>query len=294
MAGKPTDAPATGGNAPGRPKRMNSLLVVVAVALVATVAFAVNHRRASAPAAATAAPPTPVPAPVMANFTSIPPATWEQAGTTGATVPVFVGAADTASGKPEVLYIGALYCPYCAAARWSVIAALSRFGSFSGLSYSASSSVDVYASTPTFSFHGGAYTSPYIEFRSVELQDAEPVDGRYPMLEAPTPAQEALLEKYDGPPFLDKASAGGIPFMLIGGRYMWSGSPFNPGVLAPRTQADLAATLPSGSGAAAQAILANANEITAAICAVDGNQPAAVCSGAAVTKAVKALPSKVP
>lgn len=292
MAGKTTDSQATGGNAPGRPKRMNSLLVVVALALVATIAFALNHRRSAAPAVASA--PIPVPASVMANFTSIAPAAWAQAGTTGATMPIFAGAVDTAAGKSVLLYIGALYCPYCAAARWSVIAALSRFGSFSGLTYSASSSVDVYPSTPTFSFSGSTYTSPYIEFRSVELQGAEPVGGRYPPLETPTAAQEALLQKYDGPPYVDKASAGGIPFVLVGGRYMWSGSPFNPGVLAGRTQADLAATLPNGSGAAAQAILANANELTAAICAVDGSQPPAVCSSPAVTRAVKALPSKAP
>jgi hypothetical protein len=103
-----------------------------------------------------------------------------------------------------------------------------------------------------------------------------------------------LIRKYDGPPYLDQASAGGIPFILIGGRYMWSGSPFSPAVLANRTQADIAATLPAGSGDAAQAILANANEITAAICAVDGQKPASVCSSAAVRQAIKALPAKVP
>ncbi len=276
------------------PKKLNSLLVVVALALVATVVFAVNRRHATPPAAAAALLSTPVPDSVMADFTSIAPATWERVGTMGATVPIFVGTADTTAGKPVVLYIGALYCPYCAAARWSVIAALSRFGSFSGLSYSASSSQDVYPSTPTFSFYGGRYTSQYIDFHSVELQGAEPIGGRYPTLETPTQAQEALIEKYDGPPYLDKAAAGGIPFMLIGGRYMWSGSPFNPGLLAGQTHGEIAATLPAGSASAAQAILANANEIVAAICAVDGQQPAAVCSGAPIPQTVKALPTKVP
>ena len=43
--------------------------------------------------------------------------------------------ATDASGKtvPEILYMGAEYCPYCAAQRWSTIIALSRFGKFSGL-----------------------------------------------------------------------------------------------------------------------------------------------------------------
>ncbi|HEU4988530.1 MAG TPA: DUF929 family protein [Gemmatimonadaceae bacterium] len=276
------------------PRKLNSILVIVVVALVATIVFAVNHKKAQAPAAAASLAPTPVPDSVMAHFTAIPPAVWEQAGTAGATVPIYVGTANADTGKATFLYIGALYCPYCAAARWSVIAALSRFGTFSGLSYSASSSQDVYASTPTFSFYGGRYTSPYIDFASVELQGAEPVGGQYPTLETPTPAQEALIEKYDGPPYLDKASAGGIPFMLVGGRYMWSGSPYNPGLLAGRTHETIAASLATGADATAHAILVNANEITAAICAVDGGQPKAVCGSPAIAAAVKALPAKAP
>lgn len=77
----------------------------------------------------------------------------------------------TNGGKPEMLYIGAEYCPFCAAERWSMILALSRFGSFSGLTYMESSSTDTYANTPTFSFRNAIYTSNYISFVSVETQD---------------------------------------------------------------------------------------------------------------------------
>src|SRR5207249_3539085 len=34
------------------------------------------------------------------------------------------------TGKVQVLFVGADYCPYCAAQRWSIIAALNRFGKF--------------------------------------------------------------------------------------------------------------------------------------------------------------------
>jgi Domain of unknown function (DUF929) len=276
------------------PKRLNSLLVVVAVALVAVVAFGLTRRHNAVPAATPSLVDTPVPDSVMAAFAAITPAIWEQAGTANAAPPIFVGDADTAAARPQFLYIGSLYCPYCAAARWSVIAALSRFGRFTGLSYSASAAEDVYPSTPTFSFMGSTYTSPFVEFHSVELQGAEPVGGRYPTLQTPTPEQEALLRKYDGPPYLDAQSAGGIPFMLVGGRYMWSGSPYNPAVLAGLSQATVAASLPAGTSAAAHAILVNANEITAAICAVDGNKPADVCTAPTIVQAVKALPTKAP
>src|SRR4051794_36222191 len=40
----------------------------------------------------------------------------------------------TNAGKPEVLFIGGEFCPYCAGERWALVQALSRFGTFSGLS----------------------------------------------------------------------------------------------------------------------------------------------------------------
>jgi Domain of unknown function (DUF929). len=54
------------------------------------------------------------------------------------------------TGKPEVLYVGADYCPYCAAQRYIVLAALSRFGTFSNVAPLISSE----SSIPTFTFHG--------------------------------------------------------------------------------------------------------------------------------------------
>ena len=41
----------------------------------------------------------------------------------------------TADGKPLVLYVGAEYCPYCAAERCAMVQALSRFGTFSNLTF---------------------------------------------------------------------------------------------------------------------------------------------------------------
>lgn len=282
---------------------LNWLLVLVAVALVATVVLALQHRRLARQQASAVAEavdpaqvkPEPVSDSIMADFQNIPADVWAKVGTADATVPVFVGDSLKTADKPVVLYIGAGYCPYCAAARWSMIASLSRFGSFSGLTLTASSSVDVYPSTPTFSFFGAEYKSPYIEFQSVELAGSLIMaNGRYQPLEKATDEQDALIKKYDAPPYVDKAGEGGIPFILVGGRYMWSGSPFSPAVLAHHSQQSIAGTLPTGAGSAAELILANANQMTAAICAVDGNQPKDVCSDPVIQKAVKALPNKVP
>ena len=67
------------------------------------------------------------------------------------------------NGHPEVFYMGAEYCPYCAAERWPMIIALSRFGTFTGLKTTSSSSTDIYPNTPTFTFHGATYTSQYVD-----------------------------------------------------------------------------------------------------------------------------------
>jgi thiol-disulfide isomerase/thioredoxin len=294
----PSGAQARRGDRPRRGAgSLTWVLVVVVVALVATVALAVQRRSIARQAATTVAPigPTKVPAAVMADLEGIPAETWTRIGTADAAPPTFVGDSLSEGGKPVVLYIGAGYCPYCAAARWSMIAAMSRFGRFSDLTYSRSSSVDVFPATPTFSFYGGHYNSDHIAFQSVELaSEVLMANGQYQPLETPTSTQEALLNKYDAPPYVPQQGTGGIPFILVGGRYMWSGSPFSPQVLAGRTQADIAATLPQGSGPAAQAILANANILTAAICAVDGNQPTEVCSDPVIRSAMEALPHTAP
>ncbi len=295
MAKKSSQPPKLNVRPPQRSKSLNWVLVVVAVAIVATLSFALRRHHTGVETAAAATPPVPVPASVMVNLTGISADAWDHAGLTGATAPTFV--ADAAPQKPKavVLYIGAGYCPYCAAARWSMITALSRFGTFAGLTYARSAANDVYPNTATFSFYGSTYTSSYIDFQSVELEGDQPgPDGRYLALQRPTVEQEDLLEKYDNAPYVPKASAGGIPFILVGGRYMWSGSPFSPGLLANQTQADIAATLPGGTSDAAKAILANANQLTATICAVDGNQPATVCNTPLIQDAIKALPAKVP
>ena len=76
---------------------------------------------------------------MVSKVTNVPASTLDKIGDgggafTGKIPPVNGGTPLTANGKPEMLYMGAEYCPYCAAERWSMIVALSRFGTFSGLS----------------------------------------------------------------------------------------------------------------------------------------------------------------
>jgi len=197
----------------------------------------------------------------------------------------------TSGGKPVMLYMGAEYCPYCAAERWAMVVALSRFGTFSGLTTTHSASVDgqgqqeVFPNTSTWTFHNASYTSPYLVFQHVEENTNVPDSstGGYTNLETPTAAQNALITKYDNAPY-SKAQAGSIPFIDFGNKYMIVGASYTPQVLAGKSWAQIAAALKTPSSPIAKAVDGTANYITASICQMTNNQPASAC-----TSAVKAL-----
>ena len=134
------------------------------------------------------------------------------------------GTALTSGGKPEVLYIGGKYCPFCAAERWAMVNALSRLH-LHRLKTTHSSSTDVYPNTPTFTFAGSTYTSKYVTFTPVEQFGSSNTD----ILRQPTSAQQALATKYD----LSTA----IPFIDLGNKYVEIGnlSPLVPSMLTGMT-----------------------------------------------------------
>ncbi len=195
------------------------------------------------------------------------------------------------SGLPLVTYIGAEWCPYCAAERWPMIVALSRFGTLENISTSSSSSSDVYPSTPTFTFHGSTYTSQYITFQPVETQSNVRAGNGFQTQDTPTAAQESLIETYDAPPYVPAQSAGSIPFVDFANQYMISGASYDVGVLQGKTREQIAANLSNPSSPEAQAILGSANAITAAICATTNNQPAEVCTQPGVTAFAPSTPA---
>lgn len=190
------------------------------------------------------------------------------------------GKALTENGKPEVLFIGSEYCPYCAAQRWAMVNAFSRFGTFTGLTTTHSSSSDVDANTPTFTFYGSTYTSKYISFTSVELNknyrqgNSTSSSAPYVTLQTPTAAEQATQSAYD--------PQGYIPFIDFGNKYVQVGniSPLTPTMLDGKTWAQVAAAMNEPSSTIAKAEDGNANYETAAICQLTNNQPASACTAA--------------
>ncbi len=186
-----------------------------------------------------------------------------------------------ADDLPLITYVGAEYCPYCAAQRWALAVALSRFGTFSNLSGTHSSGSDIYPNTQTLSFYGSSYSSPYVDFQSVEEATNQQVGNSYQALQTPTAAQTALMATYD--------PEGSIPFLDIANRYVITGSSFSPQVLQGLSRSQIAAALSNPNSVVAQAIDGAANVITAAIVSVTGNQPSSVASSATITALAQKL-----
>ena len=266
-----------------------SIIAVVAI----VVAFIVVKANSKPPATSSSNGPTGAAlASVVSDLTTVPASTTDKIGNGGGQVTatpkaVTNGTPLTANGKPEMLYMGAEYCPYCAAERWAMINALSRFGTFSGLStiHSAAANgagqAEPYPNTPTWTFHGSTYTSKYLTFTPVESETNIPdkASGGYTALETPTKDQTALLTKYDVPPYVPSGSEGAIPFIYFGGKYIIAGASYSPQVLAGLSWSKIASEVKNNpSSDVAKAVVGTANYITAAICKMTGNQPASACT----------------
>jgi hypothetical protein len=279
-----------------------AVLVVIVVVIVLVIAkSAKNNGTATGPTTASGVAAI-TDAPVASELLSVPASTFNAVGAGPASgssavdplVPVSGKPILTTSGKPEMLYVGAEYCPFCGAERWAMAAALSRFGTFSGLHFIHSSSSDIWSNTATLSFYGSTYSSKYLVFVPVETTTVT-----HATLQNPTTAQLALMNAYDAPPYVPSGDNDSFPFVDIGNRYITDGAQYLPSVLgsvygpAPSHQgltwAQIARDLHDPSSPVAQDVLGAANRVTAAICKMTNGQPGNVCTSAAV----KAIGSQV-
>lgn len=190
------------------------------------------------------------------------------------------GAVLTSGGKPQIVYVGAEYCPYCAAERWALTVALSRFGSFSGLRFIHSSNSDVYPSTPTLSFYKSTYSSKYLDFVTTEAQDVNKV-----ALQPMTTLDNKLMAKFDAPPYVPTGYNGSFPFVDFGNKYVIDGASYSPQLLAKLTWQQIGADLANPNSTVGKAIDGAANHVTAAICKITNNQPSNICTSAGVSAA---------
>ncbi|MEP6632207.1 MAG: DUF929 family protein [Lapillicoccus sp.] len=246
---------------------IGAVVAVVVVVAVLVVVSLVAPKKTSAGA-------TPLDAAVASTLTGIPAKAFDTVGVgQGASNPpkAISAPALTADGKPRVLYVGAEFCPYCAAERWPFVAAMSRFGQFGNLQATASAAApEVFPDTPTLSFHGATYTSQYLSFTGVETQT-----NTHLPLDTLSGDDQKLFDTYN--------SGGGIPWIDYGGKAASGGASIDATLLAGKTQATIAAEIADPATPLSKAVLGSANVITARLCQLTGNQPAAVCTSSAVT-----------
>jgi thiol-disulfide isomerase/thioredoxin len=246
------------------------VLVIVLVAVGIFIYIASNQHSSTA----TATPN------VQKTLTSLDPQLYSTVGagsTASAVKNTFVATTGSplvlqgSGGKPEFFYMGAEYCPYCAAQRWGIITALSRFGSFSTLTAINASE----GSVPTYTFKGSKYTSKYIDFVPTEV-----FDNNQAALDKLSAAQQQIVSKYDGPPYFQ--SSGSFPFISIANQRVANGAFYDYNLLIGHTHADIVNQIQDASTSISQGVIGTANYLTAAICSVTHNQPANVCQEGAV------------
>ncbi len=271
------------------------MIVVIAVLVIVKVVGGSSTNTSYTPV-------TPAPASVVQDVTNIPLSVCNKVGVTSSSVAVSPPKilsnqpAMTINGKsPAMLYYGAEYCPYCAAERWAMAAALSRFGTWSGLQITASSHTDVDPATHTFSFHGATLDQPLHHVRRDRAvhQRARCHRGGYTTLQNPTKAEAAILTKYSSSQYLPNASqSGGIsfPFVDINNLALFSGASYDPGVLAGLSWTDIAGGLSDPTNPVTQAIVTTGQlHVARPSAPAPRASRADVCTSSGVQAAAKAL-----
>lgn len=252
-----------------RRKRRRLLVLVPVGVIVLAVLVLVGVRVLDRPAPQTG----PVSPTVNSQVGSVPVTVLNQvgAGTNTVAPSVMNSAPLTEGGKPKVLYIGAEFCPFCAADRWPLAVALSRFGTLNGVGQLTSSESKI----ASLSFQGASLTSSTIAFSGYEIEDQQ-----HKPLDTPPPADAQIYQTYGDQSF---------PFVDIGGRYLVNTGSYDPSVLSGKTQEQIAAALSDPKSDIAQAVDGTANVFTAAICKTTNGAPAAVCNSAGVQAASSKL-----
>jgi thiol-disulfide isomerase/thioredoxin len=250
-------------------------LVVLVVAVLVVVKVAGSGGGGGSGQSDASSPPrgTPIPTATLTKLASVPLSTLNAAPTNGVinTPQATAGAALTSDGKPELLYIGAEYCPHCAAERWALYLALSKFGTFSpapGRIHSAVADGNV----PTLTFYGTKYSSPYLAFTPVEVYTNELAsDGQsYVPLQTPTPAQQRLWTDLGSETF---------PFLDFGGKKAQTGATYSYVPLQNLSFSTVADQVGNNSTTIGANIDAAANQLIKTICgSLTQNKPADVCS----------------
>ena len=180
------------------------------------------------------------------------------------------------SGKSLVFFMGAGFCPFCAAERWAIFNALSNFGKWEGVIEGISAGHDEkYLNVPTLNFARAKYTSDYVEFIGRET-----ADRNFEPLQDLNEKDYEILDTFNPDQI--------IPFLLIDGQFMQVGSGYSPAILEGMNNEKVKVELENPVSVVGKAIRTEIDNITALICkSISGKADACSLDG------IKSLTAKI-
>ncbi len=186
------------------------------------------------------------------------------------------GGALTQNGKPEVLFIGAEFCPICAAERWPMTIALMKFGTFTNLGTTHSAVSD--GDAGTWTYYGSTYSSPYLSFVPRELYTNQPSGSYYKPLDTLTKAEQAVWTANEGTNLA-------FPFIDFGGQAVLESAQYNPQTLYYKSFSEILASVGSNNNTIGAQINSAAAVFTKYLCNMTKDQPSSVCAAVAKVNA---------
>lgn len=235
---------------------------------------------------------SPTSALVLHEVTHVPASVFDDVGVSSWIVPIVrpslhrganvltVRAKDGAR-LPLVVYVGTEYCAFCAAERWPLVLALSRFGTFSSLYDMQSSPTDFAPNTPTFTFYRAKYSSTYVAFHAYEVDsDVLTTKGYVALMHLPRHVRRLLHP-------LDPTMT--YPIVDFANLVVVHQANLSPITFAGLGRDQIASGLTDPANPVTRSVVAASNYLTAAICLADGARPTSVCTSRAVRVATRAL-----
>jgi hypothetical protein len=274
-------------------------VIIVAIALLGTLVLVRDNY--SPPSSPTTETFNAAPSSLVSTIAAVPQSVYDTVGvsspnspvtplqstaTSAGEAPMWQARVNGGAAEPVVFFYGAEFAPYAAAERWPLVLALSRFGTFKRLGVVQSSTTTAFANVSTFTFYGSYYTSKYVILEPVERYGSlNPTGARYLSLQTPSARQRAAVANYAS----NAKTFPTFPLLDVGNRWVLNGAGFSPSVLMGLSQDQIAGDLRAAASPLTQAVISAANEITASICAVDGQKPGNVCQSRGVLAADQAL-----